>query len=97
MNATARRRAVAGVPLNHPIEARDLMLASVYARAFDVKDWIFELKTDGFREQVLEIGFEGMVAKRHRSSCRAGRSRDWLKIKNPRYHRSAAIGLRQST
>ena len=30
-----------------------------------------------------ELGFEGIVSKRLGSSYRSGRSRDWLKMKNP--------------
>jgi ATP-dependent DNA ligase len=38
-------------------------------------------------------GFEGMMAKRLSSSYRAGRSRDWLKIKDRSYPRKAALGI----
>ncbi|WP_432263326.1 hypothetical protein [Cupriavidus sp. TMH.W2] len=38
-----------------------------------------------------DAGLEGIVAKRLASSYRAGRTQDWLKIKNPNYHRRAAV------
>jgi ATP-dependent DNA ligase len=60
-------------------------------------DWIHEIKLDGFRMMVrrgdlppdvvfrhaCKLGFEGIVSKRLGSSYRSGRSRDWLKMKNP--------------
>jgi bifunctional non-homologous end joining protein LigD len=48
-------------------------------------EWVFE--------QVQALGFEGMMAKRLSSSYRAGRSRDWLKIKYSGYGRPAALGI----
>ncbi|SEI14902.1 bifunctional non-homologous end joining protein LigD [Paraburkholderia hospita] len=41
---------------------------------------------------VREYGFEGMVAKRLASPYRAGRSLDWIKIKDRNYERRAALG-----
>ncbi|WP_233890102.1 ATP-dependent DNA ligase [Paraburkholderia flagellata] len=45
-------------------------------------------------QEVRKYGFEGMVAKRLSSPYRRGRTRDWLKIKNPDYERRAALGER---
>jgi bifunctional non-homologous end joining protein LigD len=42
-------------------------------------------------EQVLSMGLEGLVAKRLNSIYRSGRTRDWLKVINPSYHRRAAV------
>lgn len=44
-------------------------------------------------ELVKQHGFEGMLAKRLQSTYCAGRSRDWLKIKDPGYGRKAALGI----
>jgi bifunctional non-homologous end joining protein LigD len=47
--------------------------------------WVFE--------QVKAHDLEGMLAKRLDSTYQRGRSRDWLKIKNPDYSRPAALGF----
>lgn len=58
----------------------------VFANAIvEAGEWVFE--------QVQQYGFEGMVAKRLASTYRAGRSRDWLKIKWSGYPRKAALGI----
>jgi bifunctional non-homologous end joining protein LigD len=44
-------------------------------------------------DQVTALDLEGMVAKRLDSTYHRGRSRDWLKVKNPSYHRRAALGF----
>lgn len=38
-----------GVALSAPVEARDLMLATLHRAPFSEEGWIFELKYDGFR------------------------------------------------
>ena len=45
------------------------------------------LADDGLKAwaQVLERGYEGVVAKDPASAHRAGRTRAWLKVKVPRY------------
>lgn len=53
-----------------------------------VGTWVFE--------QAVKHGFEGMVAKRLVAPYRAGRSLDWLKIKNAGYGRPAALGWGRS-
>jgi bifunctional non-homologous end joining protein LigD len=46
-------------------------------------------------EQACRLGLEGIVSKRVDSSYLAGRrSRSWLKIKNPQYHRDTAVSWR---
>ena len=59
-----------------PLEVRKAMLASVLTRA-----------GPGVRLNEhcddLKLGFEGIVSKRLGSPYRSGRSRDWLKMKNP--------------
>jgi bifunctional non-homologous end joining protein LigD len=42
-------------------------------------------------EQVVALDLEGLVAKRLSSSYRSGRTRDWLKVLNPSYHRRAMV------
>jgi bifunctional non-homologous end joining protein LigD len=44
-------------------------------------------------EQIVALDLEGMVAKRLDSTYQRGCSRNWLKIKNPSYHRRAALGF----
>jgi bifunctional non-homologous end joining protein LigD len=44
-------------------------------------------------EQIVALDLEGMVGKRLDSTYHRGRSRDWLKVKNPSYHRRAALGF----
>ncbi|MEX3917959.1 DNA ligase [Paraburkholderia sp. BR10872] len=51
----------------------------------DAGEWVFE--------QVKLHDFEGMVAKRSSAPYRAGRTRDWLKIKYEGYSRPAALGF----
>jgi ATP-dependent DNA ligase len=48
-------------------------------------EWVFE--------QARMRDLEGMVAKRLASAYVRGRSRDWLKVKNPDYSRRAALGF----
>jgi ATP-dependent DNA ligase len=45
-----------------------------------------------FERVVVALGLEGMVGKRLDSTYHGGRSRDWLKVKNPSYPR-AALGF----
>jgi bifunctional non-homologous end joining protein LigD len=48
--------------------------------------WVFE--------QVKAHDFEGMFATRRDSTYQHGRSRDWLKIRNPDYSRPRGFGRR---
>jgi bifunctional non-homologous end joining protein LigD len=45
-----------GVALTRPIEASDLMHATVYKTPFSDPDWLFEWKYDGFRCLVRKSG-----------------------------------------
>ncbi|TCK36698.1 bifunctional non-homologous end joining protein LigD [Paraburkholderia sp. BL8N3] len=45
-----------GVPLLHPIEAKDLMLATLRRTPFSQEGWLYELKYDGFRCLVRKHG-----------------------------------------
>ena len=42
-------------------------------------------------EQIHSLGLEGLVAKRLNATYRRGRTRDWLKILNPSYHRREEV------
>jgi bifunctional non-homologous end joining protein LigD len=42
-----------------------------------------DLPADVVFRHACKLGFEGIVSKRLGSSYRSGRSRDWLKMKNP--------------
>jgi bifunctional non-homologous end joining protein LigD len=48
-------------------------------------EWVFE--------QAIAHDLEGLMAKRLDSPYQAGRSRDWLKVKNSKYSRPAALGF----
>jgi len=37
-------------------------------------------------EAACRLGLEGLVSKRRDSRYRAGRSKDWVKLKNRRHH-----------
>ncbi|SIT48030.1 ATP dependent DNA ligase (fragment) [Paraburkholderia ribeironis] len=64
--------------------ARLVYVAGIHAAG----DWVFS--------QVQAYDFEGMVAKRLRSTYQRGRSRDWIKIKSEPYGREAALGFGRS-
>lgn len=45
-----------GVPLLRPVEASDLMLATLHREPFSGEGWLFELKYDGYRCMVRKTG-----------------------------------------
>ena len=53
----------------------------------------FETKGEALYEQVLQLGLEGIVAKRADSTYRAGRSADWLKIRADRTGDFVVVGF----
>jgi bifunctional non-homologous end joining protein LigD len=68
-----------------PIEVRKATLASVLRSCRSGLQFNQHLTNPGeivFRH-ACKIGFEGIVSKRVGSRYRSGRSRDWLKFKNP--------------
>jgi bifunctional non-homologous end joining protein LigD len=69
-----------------PLEVRKTTLASVLAKAGPGLRLNEHLKHDDgevvFRH-ACKLGLEGIVSKRLGSRYRSGRSRDWLKMKNP--------------
>jgi bifunctional non-homologous end joining protein LigD len=69
-----------------PLEARKAMLASVLARGgpgLRLNEHCDDLPADIVFRHACKLGFEGIVSKRLGSPYRSGRSRDWLKMKNP--------------
>jgi bifunctional non-homologous end joining protein LigD len=68
-----------------PIERRKVLLIRLLAKAsvgLQVNDHIVEPGDVVFRH-ACQLGFEGIVSKRLGSPYRSGRSRTWLKMKNP--------------
>jgi bifunctional non-homologous end joining protein LigD len=68
-----------------PLERRKVLLMRLLARArvgLQVNDHIVEAGDVVFRH-ACQLGYEGIVSKRLGSPYRSGRSRDWLKMKNP--------------
>jgi bifunctional non-homologous end joining protein LigD len=53
----------------------------------------FETKGEALYERVVQLGLEGIVAKRADSSYRAGRSADWLKIRSDRTGDFVVVGF----
>src|SRR5258707_931395 len=65
------------------------------ARAFHREGWVYEEKVDGWRmlahkdhglkegQQVIERGYEGLVAKDPESTYVGGRTQKWHKVKQP--------------
>jgi bifunctional non-homologous end joining protein LigD len=68
-----------------PLERRKVLLMRLLARArvgLEVNDHIAETGDVVFRH-ACQLGFEGIVSKRLGSPYISGRSRTWLKFKNP--------------
>jgi len=70
-----------------PIERRKVLLIRLLAKAsvgLQVNDHIAEPGDVVFRH-ACQLGFEGIVSKRLGSPYRSGRSRHWIKSKNPQH------------
>jgi bifunctional non-homologous end joining protein LigD len=70
-----------------PIERRRVLLIRLLAKAsagLQVNDHIFEPGDVVFRH-ACQLGFEGIVSKRLGSPYVSGRSRHWVKSKNPQH------------
>jgi len=70
-----------------PIERRKMLLIRLLAKAgvgLQVNDHIVEPGDVVFRH-ACQLGFEGIVSKRLGSPYRSGRSRRWVKSKNPKH------------
>jgi bifunctional non-homologous end joining protein LigD len=70
-----------------PLEVRKIALAAVLRRkaaaGIQFNDHCDDLPVDVVFRHACKLGFEGIVSKRLGSPYRSGRSRDWLKMKNP--------------
>jgi bifunctional non-homologous end joining protein LigD len=81
-----------GDDLRHePIERRKALLIRLLAKAsagLQVNDHIVEPGDVVFRH-ACQLGFEGIVSNRLGSPYRSGRSRHWVKSKNPQHKREA--------
>jgi bifunctional non-homologous end joining protein LigD len=70
-----------------PLEVRKVALAAVLRRkaaaGIQFNDHCDDLPVDVVFGHACKLGFEGIVSKRLGSPYRSGRSRDWLKMKNP--------------
>jgi bifunctional non-homologous end joining protein LigD len=70
-----------------PLEVRKRSLAVVLRRkapaGIHFNDHCDDLPADIVFRHACKLGFEGIVSKRVGSPYRSGRSRDWLKMKNP--------------
>jgi bifunctional non-homologous end joining protein LigD len=80
-----------------PIEVRKHVLAGVLRRmkawaGIQLNEHCDDLPVDVVFRHACKLGFEGIVSKRVGSPYRSGRSRDWLKMKNP----NAPAGKREA-
>ena len=71
-----------------PLEVRKAALAGVLRRmkawaGIQLNEHCDDLPVDVVFRHACKLGFEGIVSKRVGSPYRSGRSRDWLKMKNP--------------
>jgi bifunctional non-homologous end joining protein LigD len=69
-----------------PLEVRKAGLAAVLRRkaaGIRFNEHCDDLPADVVFRHACKLGFEGIVSKRLGSPYRSGRSRDWLKMKNP--------------
>ena len=68
-----------------PLEVRKATLASIVAKAGPGIRFNEHIEGDGATvfAHACKMGLEGIVSKRKDSAYRCGRSRDWLKMKNP--------------
>ena len=76
-----------GQDMRHkPLETRKRALAAVLrikGVGIQFNDHCDDLPADVVFRHACKLGFEGIVSKRLGSPYRSGRSRDWLKMKNP--------------
>jgi bifunctional non-homologous end joining protein LigD len=68
-----------------PLEVRKATLASIVAKAAPGIRYNEHMEGDGptVFAHACKLGLEGIVSKRKDSPYRSGRSKDWLKMKNP--------------
>jgi bifunctional non-homologous end joining protein LigD len=81
-----------------PLELRKRALAAALrvkaGAGIRFNDHCDDLPADVVFRHACKLGFEGIVSKRVGSPYRSGRSRDWLKMKNPKAPASEARGRR---
>lgn len=77
-----------------PLEKRKAILAGVLPRVGPLK-YVEHFEKDGeaLYEQVVQLGLEGIVAKKADSPYRAGRSPNWLKIRADRTDDFVVVGF----
>jgi bifunctional non-homologous end joining protein LigD len=77
-----------------PLEQRQAILARVLPRVGPLK-YVEHFEKDGeaLYEQVVQLGLEGIVAKKADSPYRAGRSANWLKIRADRTDDFVVVGF----
>jgi bifunctional non-homologous end joining protein LigD len=72
---------------HNPLEVRKRALAAVLrikaGAGIQFNEHCDDLPADVVFRHACKLGFEGIVSKRLGSAYRSGRSRDWLKMKNP--------------
>ena len=70
-----------------PLEVRKAMLASIVAKASPGIRFNEHMEGDGptVFAHACKLGLEGIVSKRLGSPYRSGRSRHWVKSKNPKH------------
>ena len=77
-----------------PVVKRKAMLEKIVPRSGALRYLEhFETKGEALYEQVVQLGLEGIVAKRADSPYRAGRSADWLKIRADRTDDFVVVGF----
>jgi bifunctional non-homologous end joining protein LigD len=80
-----------------PLGERKAKLKRLLARANDGARYVDQLAEDNrvVFEHACQFGCEGIVAKRIDSPNRSGRSKAWIKVKNP--HSPAALRIEDGT
>jgi bifunctional non-homologous end joining protein LigD len=76
-----------------PLVKRKAILAKLLPRAGALRySDHFETKGEGLYEQVVQLGLEGIMAKKADSAYRGGRSANWLKIRADRTDDFVVVG-----
>jgi ATP-dependent DNA ligase len=70
---------------SEPVIRRKMRLSRLLQKAADGIRYVDHLNSDAdlMFEHVCKMGLEGIVSKRRDSRYQSGRSRDWIKAKNP--------------
>jgi ATP-dependent DNA ligase len=72
------------------------LVQAIFLRPITAHRYLTKVEPHGeaLFSQAVELGLEGIVAKRADSPYRAGRQPTWLKTKNPDYARQEALRFR---